>query len=67
MAKIPSVRDWKVTYYQNDIVIGETTVSTIKKRFAAWEARDVLGWTMWRRADKITVSVYSTRMRDKGL
>lgn len=54
---IPKVRQWRVRYYQGATMTHETIVSTINKRFAAWEARDVLGHMALWNATRFTVSL----------
>jgi hypothetical protein len=53
---IPKVRRWKVKYHMPNGEVREIIVRTINKNFAQWEARDILGYTAWMDADKITVS-----------
>jgi hypothetical protein len=57
MARIPPVRKWRVRYWQGATVTREVTVETINKRFAAWGARDRLGWLAWSHATRVSVSL----------
>jgi hypothetical protein len=42
---IPKVRTWRVRYLnERGDVVAECETETINRRFAIWNARDVIGW-----------------------